>query len=286
MIGELRRLAQRIRHLPLLEGWEPLWRMLRGPYQRLLRTSRSGVPVVVGGKLEVRIPAEYAGASWESYEREAIGAFVEWIARNPACLVLDVGSATGIFSTVALSSSKHAEVVAFEPDLESLAACQRMTEYSGRERLRMVHGFLASRSSGGASLEQAVRKTAAELEVSAARGSVGSTRYRALSDAAGSVEALYRLDELLPGDDEPACACILKCDVEGSELRVLSGGAEFLRRRRPALLLSVHPEALRTYGDTRESLLAFLGGLGYKTRTLAIDHEEHWWCEVPGEKGP
>jgi hypothetical protein len=63
------------------------------------------------------------------------------------------------------------------------------------------------------------------------------------------------------------------------ELLVLLGGEALLRRSRPEILISVHPAALPSYGHSKVEIEAFLQNLGYEIRCLAVDHEEHWWCE-------
>ena len=52
---------------------------------------------------------------------------------------------------------------------------------------------------------------------------------------------------------------VIKLDVEGAEADVLRGGLDFLRERKPSLLLSVHGS------DCRRDCLEILGGLGYKS---------------------
>jgi hypothetical protein len=66
-------------------------------------------------------------------------------------------------------------------------------------------------------------------------------------------------------------------DAGGRGVKV--GGEALLRRVRPDLLLSVHPPALPGYGHSKAEVEAFLRRLGYDIRCLAVDHEEHWWCE-------
>jgi hypothetical protein len=44
--------------------------------------------------------------------------------------------------------------------------------------------------------------------------------------------------------------------------------------------LNVHPPALPSYGHSKAEVEAFLRRLGYGIRCLAVDHEEHWWCEL------
>lgn len=66
-------------------------------------------------------------------------------------------------------------------------------------------------------------------------------------------------------------------DVEGAELGVLRGAETILRRFRPLVWVSVHPDLLaRDYGATPEELHGFMRELGYRGTHLATDHEEHW----------
>lgn len=278
-MNHVRRIAQRLRHLPGLERADFLWRILRGPYQRLLDASGRGVEVMVGGAAAVRMPAEFAGGSWEKHEPEAVAAYARWIERHPGALVLDVGSSIGIFSAIALFADSRAEVLAFDSDLPSLAAARRLCRHAAGARLRLAHGFLAEQATRACSLATAVSDTQAELEQSGVRGESGITRYVCLTDVDRGGIASYRLDDLLAGESLEGRPILIKCDVEGAELLVLRGAEAFLRRSAPALLLSVHPPALPSYGHSKADIETFLKRLGYEIRVLAIDHEEHWWCE-------
>jgi FkbM family methyltransferase len=277
-MSNLRRIAQWIRHLPGLERADPLWSLVRRPYQRLLNSGGSGVRVLVGGVAAVRMPAEFAGGSWEQHEPETVSAFAQWIGTHPSALVLDIGSSIGIFSAVALFADPQAEVVAFDSDLSSLAAVRRLCQHASGTRLRVVRGFLAEKSTAIRSLAEAVVATEEALAQSNVRGDVGTTRYICLTDRdSGSIPS-HRLDDIFAGESINGRAVLIKCDVEGAELLVLRGAETFLRREAPALLLSVHPPALPSYGYSKADVEAFLERVGYEHQILAVDHEEHWWC--------
>jgi FkbM family methyltransferase len=278
-MSRLRQIAQEIRHLPGLEGAEGLWRALRKPYHWLLNRGGGGVEVLVGGKAAIRMPAEYTGGNWEEYEPQSIAAFAGWVREHPDALVLDLGSSTGIFSAVALFGAPRAEVIAFDSDLASLAAARRMCQHAAGDRLRLVHGFLTCEPSERVSIDEAVRSTETALSLTGVRGDVGTTKYTCLTDpGVGSIPS-RSLDDLFPKPFAAGRAMLIKCDVEGAELLVLRGAQELLRRETPTLLLSVHPPALPSYGHSTEEVRAFLDDLGYDIKCIAVDHEEHWWCE-------
>lgn len=77
------------------------------------------------------------------------------------------------------------------------------------------------------------------------------------------------LDEALPWRSYPG-RVVAKLDLEGAEVACLRGAREFLRARRPALLLEVSPPTLQAAGQRADDLVRELGALGY-TRTIEPD---------------
>lgn len=278
-MSALRRFAQKVRHSPGLERAEGFWRLLRKPYHSLLNAGGRGVKVMVGKNACVRMPADFAGGSWEAHEPEAVSAFSQWISSHPDALVLDIGSSIGIFSAVALFASERCRVIAFDSDLPSIAATRRMCQHAKGERLRVVYGFLAERGTAAGNLSEALAATEERLSKSRVTGEVGTTRYVCLTDDVDHAVPTQSLDALLAGATGETVPLLIKCDVEGAELLVLQGASQLLAERRPTLLLSIHPQALPEYGHSKQAVEAFLQQQGYDVRLLAVDHEEHWWCE-------
>lgn len=274
----IRKIAQQIRHLPTLEHAEGLWSALRGPYHWLLNAGGNGVNILVGGIANVRIPPEYTGSPWETFEPETVVAFLTWIREHSGGMVLDLGCSLGIYSAIALFGDPHTVVVAFDSDLASLRATQRLTQYAKGDRLQLVYGLLADQGTDGSSLSDATSATALELADASRTGDVGTTRYVCLTDEQTESIPRRRLDDLF-AEGFGGRPCLIKCDVEGAEQLVLSGGEQILRQFSPDLLLSVHPSALPSYCHSTYSVRSYLTGLGYAIRCLAIDHEEHWWCQ-------
>jgi FkbM family methyltransferase len=273
-----RHTAQFVRHLPELEPAHWLWRLLRKPYQCVLDPSGRGVAVRAGGVARIRVPIEFVGWSWETYEPEAVAAFVNGLRQHPRGMVLDVGNSFGVYSAVALFIGTDIEVVAFDPDLASLAALRRLCHHADRRRLQSIHGFLGQTANRAESVDRAAIVTERELEAIEAPE---PTRYICLDPEGRSPHAASipyrRLDDLFPADGRRSV--LLKCDVEGAELHVLLGAERVLPHYRPSLLLSVHPDALTVYGHSKEMVADYLRRLGCEVNCLAVDHEEHWWCE-------
>jgi FkbM family methyltransferase len=143
----------------------------------------------------------------------------------------------------------------------------------------LVYGLVAHAPTDVASLDAAAEATEAMLERTGVRGDIGTTRYVCLTDANAESIPVRRLDDLFAAAVGSRRGILIKCDVEGAELFVLTGAAALLRRSTVDLLLSVHPAALSSYGHTVDDVRAYLDGMNYDVRCIAVDHEEHWWCE-------
>jgi FkbM family methyltransferase len=67
----------------------------------------------------------------------------------------------------------------------------------------------------------------------------------------------------------------VKCDIEGAELRMLSGGAATIERHRPALLLEIEDRHVRKYDHAADDVVAWLHERDYKAHVLAGDALVH-----------
>ena len=73
------------------------------------------------------------------------------------------------------------------------------------------------------------------------------------------------LDDLVPA---AAKVSFIKIDVQGAEMRVLSGAAAVLARDRPALFVEIDPGGLARYGAGIDPLLSWLASRGYAPHRL------------------
>lgn len=279
VIGRFRRFCQVVRHAPGLERADALWNLLRKPYHLILNAGGAGVEVVIGGACSARIPGELSGGSLESYEPQAVAAMVQWLTSVDRPVLLDVGSAVGILSVAGLAATPDSTVIAFDSDLASLKAVERMCKYYDRSRLKLVYGFVSENHMSEWSFADADRLTRKKLAQSTVTGDPGTTAYVCLGQDMDPDIPKHSLDRVLDLEFLASRPVLLKCDVEGAELLVLKGARGLLDIVRPTLALSVHPLALPNYGHSVGEVKAFLEDIGYRIAIIAVDHEEHWWCE-------
>jgi FkbM family methyltransferase len=275
LMSRLRQAARHLRHLPGLEGLEGLWNVARRPYHRLLNAA-GGVQIDVAGGVTIRIPAEFSGYDWEHYEPETVRLAADWARAHSGGLFLDIGCSIGIFSAVALFANPTIEVLAFDSDLASLVATRRFCRYAAHAPLT-VQALVADRG-GKHGLAEAVHETERAIAASGLTGDLGTTRYICIGGQEDGIPR-HALDDLLADEPLDGRPVLLKCDVEGAELLVLQGARGLLACRQSALLMSIHPPVLADYGTSREGVAAFIRSFGYEIDVVAIDHEEHWWCQ-------
>ena len=271
----VRQFAQFVRHAPVINQAEWLWTIARKPYHRLLNIRNRGVSVLVGNAVAVRMPPDSAHQQWESFEPAAVGRFASWVRENPGGCVLDVGCSVGIYSAVALFEG-NVEIVAIDSDIASLAATKWLCQYGEPSRLHLVYGLVSNDVSGDKSLNAAIERTAKLLAGSKANRD--HARFICLGDPETDDIPRTSIDQLVCDSEKSQRKILIKCDVEGAELQVLTGAKETLQRFHPDLLVSVHPTLMSKYRHSKSDLQRFLYDFGYKISCIAIDYEEHWWC--------
>jgi FkbM family methyltransferase len=67
-------------------------------------------------------------------------------------------------------------------------------------------------------------------------------------------------------------------DIEGAEMLALQGAAHTLKKYKPLVWVSVHPDlGAKNYNMAPEDVHRYMSALGYVGEHLAVDHESHWF---------
>jgi len=169
---------------------------------------------------------------------------------RPGMVLLDVGANMGFFTMAACRfGGPEAHAIAVEPSARPASVLMANVELAGRaDAVTLVHQALGAGDArlpllleGAAGGFQLVRP----IEPRTDAGSVEAT----------TIDALVERSGLSPSH--------VKIDVEGYEDAVLAGGAAYLRRGHPVVLLELHGHLLRAGGRRPEDVLALLADLGY-----------------------
>jgi FkbM family methyltransferase len=247
--GLHRRLAALYRHLARLDP-----RRLRrlAAFHRANRTEPES-RIVLRSWLALEIdPRSREAFAWYAYGNLEAAAELDAFTAEAAsrfCL-LDVGASHGVFSLAFTHGRPGATALAIEPSPIAFEILAENLRRNHRETIVALPVAVGDRA-GELAVRQAWHHLEAVAEGEPASLSVRVERLDALCAARG-----FRPD-------------LVKVDVEGFELAVLSGARRLLAEAKPPLFLEVHPRRLGELGVSTADLLELLAGLGYRFRSLA-----------------
>ena len=231
-------------------------------------------PTRINDAYEVILPDHIASwdalAEWERMRFESM----ETHLRSGDVLV-DVGTEQGALSAVYAQFVAPAPMVLIEP--EPLAwRCIRETWEANNlpTPLAVWPGLVgASTRRSPAALDFDTEIIDGWPAVAFGDEPCGARAYRYLHEHSHSTPQTT-LDAFLKAHDIVPDAITI--DVEGAELEVLKGARQTLKKHRPLVWLSVHPDlAQRDYGASVDDIFAAVEEHGYERTWLGTDHEEH-----------
>ena len=262
-----------LRRIP---GWHTYWGIDQGDrlmQQRMTRWSSLDRPVLMRWLTDLLVVI-YPGNEL-SRVLFLTGIFepneLLWVSQNlgDGMTMLDVGAHMGMYTLLASRlAGESGVVVSIEPssrEFQRLTAhvglnglgnvrCSQeaVSDTCGEAMLKIAWEWNSGHNTIGAFFDESVREDRQER-----------VRTRTI-DAIVAAEALSRVD-------------VIKIDVEGHEVRVLSGAADTLQRFRPKIILEVFGEALLRQNASVDGVLAELDRYGY------VVHE---FSESTGEPVP
>ena len=201
-----------------------------------------------GLRFEVSLPLDKA--VWTGiYEPEFITALVEHIKAGDICY--DIGGYRGYISGV-MALAGALKVFVFEPLPANQRAVCRLCELNPKLPINVIAVALGN-IDGPALLK---------VMPDSSMGKLANSSFQADATVLGGIPVTVRqIDSLLQNCEIPP-PNVVKIDVEGGELDVLSGALEMLRMSRPTIFLEAHGSALEK--ACSQQLLR----LGYKIRSI------------------
>jgi len=253
------------RRMSFLRGMWRLTQSVRDHYSRVYRLPGHNRVTVVrhrdGSLMKIdRTTAIGSSLFWFGYhsidELNVLGRLLK-----PNSVFVDVGANQGEFTLFAGRRFTTGRAVAFEPMPQMLAQLQENIRLNGLTNV-IVRNTALSNQSGAMTIHSAVD------EINEGVGTLYPTGSE--FQAAGTVQ-LEVFDEMFPRLKLDRLD-VMKLDVEGSELAVLRGARESLRRFQPAILLELNRPACVAAGHTPEALVDYLTSLGYQRLSTIEKH--------------
>ncbi len=177
---------------------------------------------------------------------------------NPESVVFDVGGHAGQFTKLFSDMASSGQVFVFEPAIYSRSILQIM---AGMKFLQNVYilPFGLSNKVKHAEIYTPVKKSGSLGYGLAFVGSnenykrevIASDIILSTMDHVVNTLAINKVD-------------FIKADIEGSELLLLQGGKETLKKYKPVLLLEISDKALERNNHSGRELVSFLREVGYQ----------------------
>lgn len=264
------------RSTPCLRSWAPVPRWTTGhglpttdPLRlfRLDKWEMAMEPFVAtwwnGLRIEVRPREELSRCLYVqgSYEPNQIYFLLNTL--RPGDTFLDVGAHTGVYSMIAAKQvGQRGRVIAVEPSRREF---ERLVSHLRLNRLANVNAVNAALSD---------REGEAELKVAGEP----YTGHNTLGHFAYEETWLERIEKVKTATMDSLTAALdltrldmIKIDVEGSEMAILHGAENTLKRYRPALLFENPDKPSSPKNEQAEKVWALLKQAGYRLHAYGLD---------------
>jgi len=181
---------------------------------------------------------------------------------SPGATFVDVGANFGTFSLLASRVvGSTGKVIAIEPQERLASFIEKSIELSGVTNCE-VHRVACGRSNGEASL----------LVPSDDSGRAGFFPGFSGRKSHVSLKVPVTTLDFILRDVPPGSACMIKIDVEGSEMNVLEGAIETIRRLSPAILIEINQWSAAAAGRSPKEIIDRLVSHGYRSFASAAEY--------------
>lgn len=230
------------------------------------------VKCTLNGKYEIVLPKHradrpewYTDKGWEKKRLDHMhDTIVNWGGSQPP-KVYYVGAEEGDMS--ALCQMWGANLLLFEPNDKVLPNLKAIWEANSLSYPELFVGFAGNETntkSDSTQRNKAFAKISGEV--------IGDHGFKELHDPADI--PIIKIDSCVTsGSISPD---IITMDVEGSEWEVLQGAESTIKKFKPVIYLSLHPEFLfRIYGKYSYEVRRWIMDMGYEETLLDYQHEVH-----------
>lgn len=171
--------------------------------------------------------------------------------------VIDIGANVGITTvTVARKIGRRGKLYSFEPTPEYFNILKENISSNGLENVK-VYELAVTDQVGRAPFSQKELSSGIVFEEGAKKFEVSTTTI----DRFLIGEKIERID-------------LINMDCEGSELLVLKGAKETLRKNKVKIFCEIHHDFLKQLGQSVQELVQYLQGLEFQVQSVSLDDLE------------
>jgi len=243
-----------------------------------IETGCEMTPTTIHDQWTLKLPDFRAVRSeWQWWERDRIQFLYEVLAAGQT--IIDVGAEEG--DLTALYALWGAHVVAFEPNLPVWANLKAIWDANDLPPLSGWFAGFAGDNTNDLGLEPLASGNEGwpDCAYSVARGEQGFASYVESSTTKPTV----RIDDYC--DQFEIQPDVITMDVEGAELKVLTGCERVLKEHRPIVVVSIHDEIMRyDYEINPAAVHSFMESFNYRAVLVKQDGHEGHFAYIPDER--
>lgn len=263
MIGWIRRTSQNIRHSKILKNQEWLWNVMRPIYRKTLNIfGKNGVPITLCNR-SFKIHPKFAQTGYEKCEVNSYALIPKYLQAGHT--FVDIGTAIGTYSLLASSIvGENGKVISYEADELVRNYLRKHIAWNKFEKTITIRDICCFSHTGEITFHISENNIGGEASILPLEG------FKAKKIACTTLD-----DDLRKYDIKPN---FIKIDVEGAEWDVLKGSVETLKKHKPLMLISLHPNLLEKQNITESNILDWLTNMNYNHDIVERDYETHVFC--------
>ena len=209
------------------------------------------------------------------YHKYLIPTFKTYIPDD--AVVLDIGAHAGQFAKIFSRLAPHGQVFCFEPSSYAQRILRIVLLWRRLKNTHLVPMALGDKNAP--TLLAMPKKKSGGL-------GFGLSHLNKATDLQARFEMSYDICTMATLDSVAALLEItrvdfIKMDIEGSEMRALTGGSNLIASQRPVIYCELLPAYLKRFDSTMQDVATFFAGLEY----ISLRQHEESFHQEPVDKG-
>jgi len=215
--------------------------------------------------MNVRFPAKWSRYYEPDYEADNYSFLKDYV--KPGMHIIDIGAHLGLFSVCSSQlAGSDGKIICLEPTpgtYEVLKKTLALNKCDNVIPLQQAVGAVKGETVFFVSSTAACNSNSLVANVSEGNTEKYNVNITTIDDIVNT----YQLN---PG--------LIKIDAEGAELDVLKGGIKTLMKKKPVLILGLHPAFIKQKGDSLEAIWEILMSANYKIEMEGREVSKETFC--------